>query len=208
VTILDPKTNIPRPARGKHDTEAEPPRAATRTSTEKRLKKSTYLGILFTLQYEGQLTDEQGRYLLKLQSTVKFEELQSAYELMESYRRSPRSRARASEDFEHVLRTCPRLPAKSIIPEGRRIGVGYRDKGSLRPSHKPRAEQPRMWWSEDLAPALLNPPEEPCWISSEELFGPKRYSEIQMLAFDQYFIQNSNGLNPLDYIDSNPFEAD
>jgi hypothetical protein len=41
-----------------------------------------------------------------------------------------------------------------------------------------------MWWSEDLQIALLeeNIPDEPRWITAEELFGTEGYEPIQELA--------------------------
>jgi hypothetical protein len=163
---------------------AEPPRAVSRTSKEKRLKKSTFLGYLLYLQKVRRLGEGQERYLLRLQSTVQEEELLAAIQLMRGLVLSQRSAARAEQDLRAVLQRCPILPAKSVLPEQRRIGVGYRDKGSLRPTHRPAPQPDRMWWSEDLQPALLeeNIPEEPRWITAEELFGAEGYDPIQELA--------------------------
>lgn len=163
---------------------AEPPRPISRPSKEKRLKKSTFLGYLLYLQKVSRLSEDQERYLLRFQSTVQEQELLAAIELLRALVASPRSAARAEQDLQAVQQRCPRLHAKLITPEKRRIGVGYKDKGSLRPTHRPSEIPGRMWWSEDLRPALLeeNIPEEPRWITAEELFGLKGYTEIQELS--------------------------
>lgn len=171
---------------------AEPPRTVTRTSNEKRLKRSTFLGYLLYLQKNNRLVEDQQRYLLKLQSTVNEEELVASIELLRGLMQSPRSAARAEKDLQAVIQRCPRIPAKSPLPEQRRIGVGYRDKGSLRPLTRPSEEPGLMWWSDDLLPTLLerNIPEEPRWITAEELFGMKGYDPIQELAMLAVLSQN------------------
>lgn len=176
---------------------AEPPHSATRPLHKvKRLKTSSFLGYLLFLQRNKQLSEDQERFLLKLQGKVKFEELEAAILLLKKLLGSPRSAARSKEDLELALRKCGRLPAKSRTPEVRRIGVGYRDKGSLRPKHRPPAVPGLCWWSEDLDPALLQKPEEPRWITAEELFGRERYDPIQELALRAVFGQNLNRLLP------------
>lgn len=147
-----------------------------------RPKKSTYLGMLLFLQENKRLGEGQIRFVLKLQQSVKFTELERALKLLEQLKKSPRSAARARVELERIARDCPFLEAKSTTPEKRRIGVGYRDKGALRMKHEDHYAPPRMWWSEDIKAGLLNPPEEARWISAEELFGMDRYEHVQELA--------------------------
>lgn len=161
-----------------------------------RLKKSTYLAYLWFLQRSKLLTEGQGRYLLQLQSKIKLSELESAVEKLRRISESPRSAARSRGDLEYVKRVCPDLPAKLILREPRRIGIGYRDKGTLRPLHKPVPVPGFQWWSEDLAPFLFNPPEEPQWISSGELFGKEGYDHVQLLALMQVVIHSQTPLPP------------
>lgn len=160
---------------------AEPPRSISRASIkERRLRPSRFLGYLLFLQREGRLSEDQERYLLKLQANSKFSTLEAAIQLLGKLIQSPRSISRSERDLQEVLRRCPRIAAKSIVKEKRRIGVGYRDKGSLRPSHRPVSEPPRMWWSEDLAPAFDPELEEPRWITAEELYGHERLEILVM----------------------------
>lgn len=159
---------------------AEAPHSVSRPLTERRLNRSTFLGYLLFHQRNRRLTEEQERFVIRLQSKVKLQELTAAIELLKKLSLSPRSAARAQSDLELALRKCGRISAKSITPEARRIGVGYRDKGALRPSHRPREESPDdLLWSQDLSPDLSIQPEEPTWISSEELFGTEQYAQIK-----------------------------
>jgi len=163
---------------------AEPPRSISRAlPRERRQKKSVFLGYLLYLQREKRLGEGQERYLLQLQAKVNLDELLSAVKLMQALAQSSRSAARAEQDLQAVQSRTPSLPAKSTLPEQRRIGVGYRDKGSLRPKHKPRPEAGLSFWSEDLPLLEKNTPEEPRWITAEELYGPEMYDTIQELAF-------------------------
>jgi len=152
---------------------------------ESRPRRSTYLGMLFFLQTQDRLSPGNLRFVRGLQSKVKFEELYRAVNLCSSLQISRKSAARAEQELSRIQRNCPILPAKSKRREQRRIGVGYRDKGSLRAKHEDHWSPPRMWWSGDLFNALLQPPKEPRWISAEEIFGPKQYSHIQDLSLRQ-----------------------
>lgn len=167
----------------------------------RKLRRSTRLAYLFQLEEEGRLSEGQMRFLVQLQASVNWHELERARELYEKLKESPRSFARSSKEREMVWQTTPALDAKSPGGEIRRIGVGYRDKGSLRPLHERGRNEgvAILGWSEDLAPFLLFQVEEPRWITTEEVFGPERYSPIQELALrqalmnSQYYISLFSG---------------
>lgn len=165
---------------------AETPRPVSRSSKDERKRRSVELGFLLVLQTENLISEGQMRYLINLQRKMNLLEIQKSQRLLEKILSSPRSRARSQRNLMETLESTPSLDSKSVLPERRRIGVGYRDKGALRPSHRPRAEFPLQWWSQDLEPALLHVPEEPRWISAEELFGPKQYDHIQEMALIAY----------------------
>lgn len=173
---------------------AEPPRSISRATqlSERRYSRSVFLGYLLYLQRMKRLPEDKERYLLKLQAKVNLDELQRAIHLMQALISSRRSAARAEQDLQAVLHRTPIVPAKSVLPEQRRIGVGYRDKGSLRPKHKPRPEAGIAFWSEDLPLLEKNTPEEPRWITAEELYGPEMYDTVQELAFLSYLNQTSS----------------
>lgn len=176
---------------------AEVPRSVSRTLRRvKGQRKSTEVAFLWILQERGELTEGQILYVLKVQSTLKLEEFQRALELKARIELSPRSLARSRGLLERARQSTPALDPKSTRREIRRIGVGYRDKGTLRPHHRPREEGPLQIWSEDLGNFLQEVPEEPGWISAEELFGPKQYSPMLEL-FIRALAQMKNP-NPID----------
>lgn len=168
---------------------AEDPRHVPRNSKGERprIRRSTRLAYLFLLEEEGYLSPGQIRFLVQLQASVNWSELERAQRLYLELKSSPRSRARSLGERVQVFRTTPALEAKSAGGEIRRIGVGYRDKGSLRPLHERGRNEgvAVLGWSEDLAPFLLFKVEEPRWITTEEVFGPEHYSPIQELALRQ-----------------------
>jgi hypothetical protein len=49
-----------------------------------------------------------------------------------------------------------------------------------------------MFWSEDLPLLEKNTPEEPRWITAEELYGPEMYDTVQELALLSYLNQTSS----------------
>lgn len=180
---------------------ADTPRLAARSSNlrkkkEERLKPSTYLGMLLFLSEQKQLVEDQLRFVRKLQGKLRFSELEKAIELCKKLKESPRSAARARVELERLTRECPRISSKSIIPEQRRIGVGYKDKGALRLSHEDHDAPSRSWWSEDIEFLLLDKPEEPTWITSEQLFGMDQKNDMQRLIMLQ-FIQNCSSTTNL-----------
>jgi len=132
------------------------------------LRRSVELGYLLYLQYQGLLTPGQWAYLLGLQRKVSSEELDSSIQLFGKLTKSPRSAARAHQDLSKVLSKTPHLSTKSIRREQRRIGVGYRDKGTLRLPHQDHDAPPRYWWWEDIAQILHLSDD---WMISEQLLA-------------------------------------
>jgi len=170
MDLREKSAELPRPVT---------PAESSRNRRTGRLRTSTYLGYLLFLTEIKQLSEDQMRYVRKLQASVRFSELEKAINLTRKLIESPRSVARARVELERLRRNCPRIDAKSILPEIRRIGVGYRDKGSLRLPHEDHEVPSRAWWSQDIEFLLLHPPEEPQWIASEQLFGMDQ-SEIEL----------------------------
>jgi len=74
--------------------------------------------------------------------------------------------------FKQIKETYFRVPSldPKRIPEKRTIGIGYRDKGSLRPLHQQRRIGEEVFWDEDIAYLLpLNHKIEGRWITAEEV---------------------------------------
>lgn len=177
---------------------ADTPRSVSRSRKRKGARKSVQLGMLLILQEEGHLSQGQIRFLVKLQGRMKFEELLRAQELYLRIRRSPRAFARSVKERQEILRSTPSLSSKSFRFERRRIGVGYRDKGALRPPHRNWVVEERSWWSEDV-PGLSSQSfngGEPRWISAEELFGSWRYGpEFEVTG--RYLQAKAGNFDPL-----------
>lgn len=161
------------------------------SNESKSVKQATYLGYLLFLMERGELSEGQELFVLKLQSKLNLDQIQHSMRLLVKLSKSPRAFARSRSDIERVKASCPSLPDKSYLREQRRIGVGYRDKGACRPSHRPTSEPPDLlWWSEDIAPALLKSPEEPRFITAEELYGKEHYNLLQELALKQLLVNS------------------
>lgn len=172
------------------DSRTTPRGTPTPAKPGKGLRKSTKLGYLLFLQSKGRLTPGQVAFLLEFQKRVKLEELERAAELLRRLLVSERSAGRAEKELREIQSWCPSLVPKSVHREQRRIGVGYRDKGSLRQPHEDHTAVPRSWWSEDIAPALLSPPEEPRWISADEVMGRSGYHPLEELALNQLLVNS------------------
>ena len=108
-----------------------------------RLKKSRYFGVLLYRNLTEKLTDQQKGFIAYYQGKLQLEELLSAWKFTRILLSDPRARSRVRIHEIRVPALYERAPAR----EKRRIGVGYRDKGTLRPLHKPGPIGER-WWSE------------------------------------------------------------
>jgi len=93
-------------------------------------KPSIQVGALLYLRSRGDLSLHGLRRLSKLLNTIQYLEIAAATRHEEKISKSP-------ESFEVLLRWVqrPTRLRKYNRAEKRRIGVGYRDKGSLPPSH-------------------------------------------------------------------------
>lgn len=107
-------------------------------------------------------------------STVKLEQLDTL--LIQAHRmlESPRVQGSLRHQIEKEL-SADRSPTQQFLREIRRIGVGYRDKGALRPSHSPREDQmvtPDLWVEDvEYLLRLDHPPLED-WITAQEVLDP------------------------------------
>lgn len=79
------------------------------------------------------LSSEQKAFLAHTQGKLNHDELSRALRIYSDLCSDVRLRARFG--VEHT--TVPVLPPARKTREQRRIGIGYRDKGSLRPPHRP-----------------------------------------------------------------------
>ena len=150
------------------------------------LRRSTGIGIALWLEENGILTLDQRLWVAMEQSKLNEAQLQRAMKVLVSLQQQPRVRA----TLRPLSYRVP-VPKHVIIREQRRIGVGYRDKGSARPTHKPRLPTERelsyseivLWLGEDL----------PDWYSHR-----LSYAEVmtQMRVAQHYRVPNFARLRP------------
>lgn len=166
------------------------------TVSKGRYRKAVRLGYLLVLKELKFLSEGQITTMMEFQSKLNLDEVLSAQELYISLMNSPRAFARARQDLKKVLVECRAAPSKSNRPEIRRIGVGYRDKGALRPSHKPRPVT-RVIWDQDIPVGSHSPwadsEESPRWISAEELFEDEHRYGPELRYYYRMFISTGLG---------------
>lgn len=121
---LDGRT--PRPGYPRRSASTAPP-------PTRGLRRSTRLGILYYLAHTRNISDQQKAYLMHLQGKSQLQELTRARQVFSDLKSDPRVRARLQVERYHI----PVLPQPHKPKEKRRIGIGYQDKGSLRPQHRP-----------------------------------------------------------------------
>lgn len=138
----------------------------------RKLRRSTRLSVYLYICAHYKLTDQQREFVAHFQSKLNLAEIQSALKFVHTLTTDPRTRARMQipESQDRVETLVPTLDPRPHSSEPRRIGVGYRDKGSLpgysRPSYDRdntiehgltyQGELDRVW---DLT-LLLEDPEE------------------------------------------------
>lgn len=146
------------------------------------LRLSQKVGLLLWLNREGLLSIGGKERLLYLQERASFEALSAGLEFARRLTEEPKLQS----DFMHQMRELNRRPQSKHFrqSEGRRIGVGYRDKGTLpgnshgarRAAHEeafiPTAQLPEALVEvlTRLLPACLT--EDGMWIDLSEFTGP------------------------------------
>jgi len=99
------------------------------------LKKATRLSIYLYISAHYTLADRQHEFIAHFQAKLNLDEIQSALKFMHVLTTDPRTRARMhvgeSHDDSFNRNLVPFSRPRPISLEQRRIGVGYRDKGSL-----------------------------------------------------------------------------
>lgn len=176
------------PKEGGSGMEAELPRPVKRTNKVVNLQEwsktpnSIRLGLyLMAFEEIEDLRSEISVSIDQLQSRLSEEEILKGYRFFDLL----------SKDTEVLRRTRPLLRRalsemnrdRPILKETRRIGIGYRDKGSLRPVHKPRPEGSISCWNEDILFLLPFDPEfEARMITLEEVRSAVGYDILELLS--------------------------
>lgn len=135
VRLMKEPSDLRRRRRGFGRTPRRGSSTLLRCDALKGLRRSTRYGVLLYLGSTRNLTSEQKAFLAHQQEKLNSQELNRALKVYSDLRRDERYRARLGiSENTHV-------PAEHPPPrrtEQRRIGIGYRDKGALRPPHRPR----------------------------------------------------------------------
>jgi hypothetical protein len=114
------------------------------------------------------LSDDHKLWIKDQLASIAIATLQTVLSEAEKISSNPRILGSYLPHIQKELRTY-RTPKTVQIPEPRRIGVGYRDKGSLRPSHKRGRDHGEIvFWSEDL-PVTFPEKFDPRYITAEEV---------------------------------------
>lgn len=139
-----------------------------------RLRQSRWYSVLYWMltteepEIREKLSDDHKLWIKDLLSSIAIATLTTILNHAQEIENNPRIRGSYKSHIQKELKTF-RTPKTVQVPEPRRIGVGYRDKGSLRPSHKSgRDHGERVFWSEDL-PLLFPEDFEPRYITAEEI---------------------------------------
>jgi hypothetical protein len=158
-----------------------------------RLKKSTYYGILLFIldQDRGRLSENQIVWIIYYSRKLDESQLSRAVEIYKQLKFKDSFLSRMKHDVERIRSNVPRLEPK-ILPEKRRIGTGYHDKGSLRPLHQRRSYGELPIWDEDISYLLpLTYEIRGTWITAEEASELIGVNQIQ-LALGQLLTMSSN----------------
>jgi hypothetical protein len=132
------------------------------------------------------LSDGQRAWIANFQSKMNLTQVQLSLKFLHQLNTNPRMRARLQVSAWRIPSLNPRPKRR----EQRRIGVGYRDKGNLRPLHRPVLPGPvELDYQGRLFMGLIVPPE-------DILHGPP---ERSVEVMPEKAKGSSLQLNPSDY---------
>lgn len=136
------------------------------------MRESTRYGILLYFMRnstEWPLSDGQILWIVYRARKLSLAELLRAGQFSGELNDNKETFRRTLKQIKETYFRVPSLNPK-LIPEKRTIGIGYRDKGSLRPLHQQRRIGEEVFWDEDIAYLLpLNHKIEGRWITAEEV---------------------------------------
>lgn len=166
----------------------------------RNLKKSTRLSVYLYISAHYRVEDRQREYIANFQSRLNLDEIQSALKFLHSLTTNPRLRARMRipESRELVVRLIPFQRPRPKPPDQRRLGVGYRDKGSLPKRSKMQWDQDNTLWAGYFSTAsetglwdyniLRDPSESPERKTTEDRRVGKKPTQAELV------FQNPQGL--------------
>jgi hypothetical protein len=156
------------------------------------LRKSRYVGLLFfLLLYEDpeirlQISKDHKLWMMDFIGSTSEEIVLQSFSFAKVIRDSKRVRNSLQKEINRELR-AHRSPKVTRQTPPRRIGVGYRDKGALRPLHQKRnIGADALWWDDvkHLLPNSMSPPENG-WITTEEVLSSGINPDSYLMYFNQ-----------------------
>jgi hypothetical protein len=169
-----------------------------RDSSKNHLRKSRYVGLLLYLMIFADsdtrlaVSKDHKLWMLEFIGRSSEEDLLKSFTFAVRIRDSKRVRNSLRSEISRELHTH-RSPKVVRTSTPRRIGVGYRDKGALRPLHQKRNVGADAFWWDDvkhLLPSSMSPPENG-WITAEEVLSQGINSDTYLNVILQVSVMKS-----------------
>lgn len=166
--------------------------------TANHLRKSKYAGLLFYLLLSNEiwiqesLSNDHRLWIKDFLGNIPEDIILKSYSFALKIYRNKRIRNSLTEEIVKELRSY-RSPKVNRSPEPRRIGVGYRDKGALRPLHLRRnVGEDCFWWDDirHLLPGSSNPTGKD-FITTEEVLSQGINPDHLLLVLQQLSVMAS-----------------
>lgn len=174
---IDPDCSPFQEKDGRHPRPDNPqPEARKSESRGNRLKISRYAGLLLYLlstedpRIRESVSDLRKEWILNLLGRLSEDILLKAHSFYLKIETDPRVRNSLKKEIRRELHSF-RAPPEVSRPEVRRIGVGYRDKGALRPLHLKREVGEESFWFEDVSLWTFSLPNGQEFITAEEVLS-------------------------------------
>lgn len=188
---IDPDCSSFQEKDGRHPRPSNPqPEASTTSLKGNRLRKSRYAALLLYLlssekiEIRELVSDSKKEWILNFLGSLSEDILLRAHSFYLRIETDPRVRNSLRKEIRRELASY-RSPPKASKPEVRRIGVGYRDKGALRPLHLKRNIGEESFWYEDVSLWTFSNPNGREFLTAEEVLSSGISPDTIMLVNQQ-----------------------
>lgn len=146
-----------------------------------QLKKSTRLAIYLYILAHYKLHERQLEYIAHFQAKLNLDEIQSALKFVHVLTTDQRTRSRMHvgehHDEIHNVKLVPFSQPRPKPPDQRRIGVGYRDKGSL-----PKQSRPSWDKENERAVSISENIDHWSYLTLKETLEDKETESVEVLS--------------------------
>ena len=173
---IDPDGSPFQEKDGRHPRPSNPQPKASISGRGNRLRKSRYAALLLYLLSTEEswiresVSFQRKEWMLNLLANMSEDILLKAHTFYLRIETDPRIRNSLRREIRRELHSY-RSPPRASKPEIRRIGVGYRDKGALRPLHLKREVGEESFWYEDVALWTFSQPNGREFLTAEEVLS-------------------------------------